>query len=420
MQRFSLYKLLLVVVIPSLLHLTCSGPSSSVPTANKAKKFLEDNILIDTHIDAPYKLKKEWRDLTQKVPERNFDYPRANKGGLDAAFMSIWINPKYQKTGTAKEEADTLIDLVEKMVRQHDKFIKVTAPEQIREFAPSDTVLLPLGIENGAAIEGQLDNLQHFYQRGVRYITLCHSKWNDISDSSYDDDRKWKGLSSFGRKVVQRMNQLGIMVDVSHITDSAFYDVMEVTQAPVIASHSSCRHFTPGWERNMSDTLIKRLAQNNGVIQITFGSAFVKTDYNKNYRQYKKKTTQYKKQHNLSRGDTALQKFKDKIKNKYSFEKATVNDVADHIDHVVDLVGVEHVGLGSDFDGVGPTLPIGLEGVGQYPNLIQELFKRGYTKSELKKICGGNLLRVWEKVEEVADTLSVQPINTSVDTGATI
>jgi len=239
----------------------------------------------------------------------------------------------------------------------------------------------------------------------VRYITLTHSKVNQICDSSYDTVRVWNGLSPFGEEVVAEMNRVGIMVDVSHISDSTFYDVMEITQAPVIASHSSVRKFVPGFERNMNDDMIKRLAENEGVIQINFGSTFVDAESREKSDKVRDHIGKWMAENNLTYQDSAAQAYIESyMKDNPAF--STVKKVADHIDHVVQLVGVDHVAFGSDFDGVGDTLPTGLKDASDYPNLIAELLERGYSEKDIEKICYGNVFRVWNEVQKVAQELS--------------
>lgn len=367
----------------------------------RAQDLAEQYIIVDGHIDVPYRLNDNWEDISQSAPGGDFDYPRAKEGGLDAPFMSIYVPVKYQETGGAKAAADSLIDMVEGIASDNpDKFAIATSPEEIETQFEKGLISLPMGIENGAAVADGLSNVQYFYDRGIRYITLAHAKDNRLSDSSYDttEDRH-DGLSEYGKNVVKEMNRLGMMVDVSHITDSAFFDVMEATEAPVVATHSSCRHFTPGFHRNMSDELIKRLAENEGVIMINFGSAFLDSTSNKSSDQVRAEISKKIEEKGLS-GEEA-----EEFRSTYfqeNFKFSTVQKVADHIDHVVDLVGVEHVGLGSDFDGVGPTLPEGLKDVSDYPNLIAELLKRGYSEKDIQKICSGNLFRVWNRVNQVA------------------
>jgi membrane dipeptidase len=261
---------------------------------------------------------------------------------------------------------------------------------------------LPMGMENGAPIEGKIENLQHFYNRGIRYITLAHSKANHISDSSYDDNRPAKGLTAFGKMLVVEMNNTGVMIDVSHISDDAFYQVMKISQVPVIASHSSARHFTPGFERNMSDEMIKLLAKNGGVIQINFGSTFISQKSIENYNLYKTARTIFMQKNNVEQDSEAVKKFTQSYREKTPFEYASLNDVLDHFDHVIKIAGIDYVGIGSDYDGVGDSLPSGLKNVSSYPNLIQGFMDRGYSEQDIAKILSGNLIRVWKQTEEYA------------------
>jgi membrane dipeptidase len=259
-----------------------------------------------------------------------------------------------------------------------------------------------MGMENGAPIEGKLANVAHFHGRGIRYITLAHSEDNHIADSSYDDGHKNRGLSRFGKKVVREMNRVGIMVDVSHVSDEAFADVIATTAVPVIASHSSCRAFTPGWERNMSDDMIRRLADNGGVIQVNFGSGFLSGELRTRREAHAEARRRFFAEHRLDEDDQDDEAAIAAWDREHPAPRGTVEDVADHIEHVVALVGHDHVGLGSDFDGVGDSLPEGLRDVSDYPNLLRVLLERGWTRENLEKLCSGNVLRVWRAVEDHA------------------
>jgi membrane dipeptidase len=373
----------------------------------KAKELAINFMIIDTHIDLPYRLEEKWEDVSGKTEEGHFDYPRAMQGGLAAAFMSIYIPAKYEETGGGKEMADKLIKLVEGIANDSpDKFAMAYSVADVTANFKKGVISFPMGMENGTGIEGDLKNLEYFYDKGIRYITLSHSKNNRICDSSYDDEPRWNGLSPFGIEVVKEMNRLGIMVDVSHITDSSFYDVIDNSLAPVIASHSSCRFFTPGWQRNMPDDMIKTLAENNGVIMINFGSSFI----NGKVREINSKTwneiDHWLIEHNLSFSDSEAKEYIDKYFAEHPSPKTYVSEVADHIDHVVELAGIDYVGLGSDFDGVR-NVPEGLSDVSMYSNLIYELLKREYTEEDVQKICSGNFLRVWKDVEETAKHLQL-------------
>ncbi len=367
----------------------------------RAEALAQQYIIVDGHIDVPYRMTVVSEDITDATAGGDFDYPRAKAGGLDAPFMSIYIPSDRQATpGASKVLADSLIDMVEGFVaRAPDKYAIATSPADVRRHHDEGLISLPMGMENGAPIEDDLANVPYFYERGIRYITLTHALDNQLSDSSYDTTRTWQGLSPLGEDVVREMNRLGMMVDVSHLSDSAFYDVLRVSRAPVIASHSSVRQWTPDWERNMDDAMIQRLAENGGVIMINFGSSFLKTAYQSQGNLIQQRLTTYLAQNNLELTSPEAYAYFTRLRSENPV--GTVQDVADHIDHVVNLVGVDHVGLGSDFDGVF-ALPEGLQDVSQYPNLIAELLRRGYSDADIEKILGGNALRVWEAVERVA------------------
>jgi len=360
--------------------------------------------IADTHIDVPYRLWDKMDDISNATEGGDFDYPRARAGGLDVVFMSIYTPWKLEGEGGSKALADSLIDLVEGFaVQAPDKFAVAHSLAETIAFVEQDKIALTLGMENGSPIESDLDNVRYFYDRGVRYITLTHSRDNHICDSSYDEsDPTWGGLSPFGRAVVAEMNRLGIMIDVSHVSDDSFYQVMELSKAPAIASHSSCRHFTPGWERNMDDDMIRLLAEKGGVIQINFGSVFINEDVRRRFYNGVDAAKAWARDNDIDSEDPRVREWRDAYFVEHPYGFADVTDVADHIDHVVEIAGVDHVGLGSDYDGVGDSLPTGLKDVSQYPNLIYELLGRGYSREDIEKVCGGNLFRVWAAVEFVA------------------
>lgn len=389
-----------VIIVAILIFASCSQQNQY---QQQARDLAQKVIIVDGHIDVPYRLKDKWVDITKSAPDRDFDYPRAKEGGLDAPFMSIYIPVEYQETGGAKAAADSLIDMMEGITNENpDKFAIATSPDDIRANFEKGIISLPMGIENGAPVGEDLSNVKHFYDRGVRYITLAHAKDNRLSDSSYDTTADThNGLSGYGVQVIKEMNRLGMMVDVSHITDSAFYDVMDATEAPVIATHSSARHFTPGFERNMSDDLIARLGENDGVIMINFGSTFLDSASQTSRERVQQEIADLIEEKELDPESDEANKFREQYFQD-NFKFSTVEKVADHIDHVVDLVGIEHVGLGSDYDGVGPTLPTGLKDASTYPNLFAELLARGYSEEDIEKIASGNIFRVWQKVDQVA------------------
>ena len=382
------------------LALISQAHAEQATASDKAIKLAKDTILIDTHIDVPYRIHNKWADVTKATDDGDFDYPRAVQGGLNAPFMSIYIpaNLEFEGKGKSYQLANQLIDSMEAIVqRAPDKFAIADSTADIKAQFKQGKMSIAMGMENGSPIEGEMKNLKHFYDRGVRYITLAHSQSNHISDSSYDIRRKWKGLSPFGKELVKEMNNIGMLVDVSHISDDAFYQVMEISKVPVIASHSSLRKYTPGFERNMNDDMLLALKKNGGVIQINFGSSFVTAQAGSWYDQLKSAKADKKKD------DTKLSKdFDAAYRAKNPFPYASLEQVLDYIDHVVELIGIDYVGIGSDYDGVGDSLPTGLKDVASYPNLVQGLMDRGYSNKDIKKILSGNMLRVWQQAEAYA------------------
>lgn len=379
-----------------------SQKTSASPTAIKAQELAHKYIITDGHVDLPYRLKitnfrleKQFTGIPVESKEGDFDFVRAKKGGLDAPFMSIYI-PSDKNTGEAKLLADSLINMVSYIAREKPKYFEIAkSPEDVKRIVAAGKIALPMGMENGSPITA-IEDVAAYRAKGISYVTLTHAKDNDISDSSYDTTQTWKGLSPFGKEVVREMNRVGIMVDVSHISDMAFYDVMKITQVPVIASHSSARAFTPDWERNMSDEMLKVLKENGGVIMVNFGSTFLDPNLGDYRTEAKAKLKEKLEAKGLSGKEL------DEAVNKVVFQDikaySDVKRVADHIDHIVKVAGIDHVGLGSDFDGVGENLPVGLKDVSHYPNLIEELLKRGYSDTDIEKICSGNAFRVWSKV----------------------
>lgn len=371
-----------------------------------AQRLAQDAVVVDTHIDAPYNLIEHWADLGGAVPKRHFDYPRARQGGLDVAFMSIYTSAGDDESGQAWQKAQMQIDAVEALVQRHpDKFALLRSPADVEKLRAGGRVLLALGMENGGPLGDDLANVAKFHARGVRYITLAHSRSNRLSDASYEARRPLGGLSPFGEKVVAEMNRLGMMVDVSHLSDDAVRDVLRVSRAPVIASHSALRHFTPGFERNLSDDLVREIAAKGGVVQIAFGTAFVS-------RQAADDTLAFFRELDALRARNARaaaegrpveseDAFEAEWEKRHPVPRVGLEVVLDHIDRAVELAGVDHVGIGSDFDGV-TALPTGLQSVADYPNLVAGLQARGYGDADIRKILGGNLLRVWREVEAAA------------------
>lgn len=374
-----------------------------------AEQIAQDSLILDSHIDVPYRL---WRQHLEGLEiddisgstDGDFDFIRARKGGLNVPFFSIYLPASTQEDGTSHQMANELIDMVEDIVTLYPKkFILINSVADLGSITKKNIVGIALGMENGAPIQGDLSRVQYYFDRGIRYITLTHSKTNHISDSSYDENIQWHGLSEFGKSLIEEMNKVGIMVDISHVNDEAFYQAIEISQVPVIASHSSLRYFTPGFERNVDDAMLSKLAEKGGVIQINFGSSFI----SKRPRDYLVKMNSFLESRlgqNLEEvSEQDIRETRNEFIANNPYPYASLEEVLDHFDRVVQLVGIDHIGIGSDYDGVGDTLPVGLKDVSTYPALIQGLLERGYSRKDIQKILGGNLIRVWKEVEEYAE-----------------
>jgi len=372
----------------------------------RAAKLHREAIVVDTHIDTPQRFLDEDFDLTPRDPKGHIDLPRMKEGGLDAGFMSIYVDMRRHQGLEATRRALQLIDSVNQQVARHpDQLVLATSAADVRRAHKQKKIALLMGMEGGTPIADDLRLLRLFYQLGVRYMTLTHGLANNWADSSTDEP-KHNGLTDFGKEVVREMNRLGMLVDISHVSDKAFYDALEISQAPMIASHSSCRALCKH-PRNMTDEMIKALAAKGGVIQINYHIGFLDQTYADAYEKIAPElrarmralAEQYKDDdHALSEAREAL--FKDY---QAQLPKVSWERVVEHVDHAVRLVGPDHVGLGSDFDGA--TMPEGLNDVSYLPRLTQALLDRGYREKDIKKILGGNTLRVLEEAERVAARL---------------
>jgi membrane dipeptidase len=384
----------LLAVLAALIPLTASAADRLDEAAGELARRA---LIVDTHIDVPYRLSERWEDVTGRTENGEFDYVRAREGGLDVPFMSIYTPAESEAEGTSFQLANVLIDNVEALVgRAPDRFAVVRSPAEAREAFAAGKVGLALGMENGSPIAGELENVAFFRDRGVSYITMAHSLSNHLSDSSYDDERKWKGLSPFGKEVVAEMNRLGVMVDVSHLSDDAFWQVLELSKVPVIASHSSARHFTPGFERNMSDEMIKAMAAKGGLIMMNFGSSFLTEPANQWFDDMDAARAAWLDAHGYDEHSPERSKFNQRYREENPFPYAGMDDLMAHFTHVIELVGIDYVGIGSDFDGVGDSLPEGMKDVSFYPNLVRRFLELEYPVADIEKVLGGNLLRVWQ------------------------
>ncbi|MCS7081849.1 MAG: dipeptidase [Bacteroidetes bacterium] len=337
-------------------------------------------------------------------PRVHTDLPRMIEGGQDAPFLSIWVAADYARTpGASARRAHRLIDTVLAQIRRHpDRVELATSYEDVIRIVRSGKIAALMGLEGGHALENSLDTLRSFYRRGVRYVTLTHTNTNGWCDSSQDTAR-WGGLNELGRQMVREMNRLGMLIDISHISDAALEDVLEVTEAPVIASHSSCRALTH-IPRNLSDDQLRAIARNGGVVMINIGSDFVNPAYTEAFWRAvaERVRTRY-------RGDfrTRMWVALREVKQEQGIGEPTLEDVLDHIEHVRRVAGVDHVGWGTDFDGV-PSLPKGLEDVTKLPWITYGLLKRGWSEEEIYKFWGANVLRVMRQAEAVARRLQAE------------
>ena len=395
-----------IIALLTMTASTVAAREEPVDLASTANMIAQQHMLIDTHIDVPERLRENWEDVTRATAEGDFDYPRAHKGGLNIPFMSIYTPAESEAEGTSYQLANQLIDSVEALAwRAPGKFTVVKTSSDAEKAMRRGLIGLAMGMENGSPLDGKLENVAFFKARGISYITLTHSLSNQISDSSYDDNHQWNGLSPFGREVVVEMNRQGIMVDISHVSDEAFWQVLKISEVPVIASHSSARHFTPGFERNMTDEMIRAMADKGGVIQINFGSSFLTEPAMTWYEQMDEARDAFLAANELEELDDP-DAFRESYRAEHPFPFASMEDIVANIQHVIGLVGVEHVGIGSDFDGVGDSLPVGMKDVSEYPNLIEALLKLEYSVEDIAKIMGGNLMRVWRAAEKHAQGAS--------------
>ena len=371
---------------------------------------------IDTHCDTPMLMVKPGFSVRSenKAPESRVDLPRMKKGGLDAMFFAVFTGQKPRTEANYKSTyvlANQMLDSIHSMLI-HDSDLATLAlkADDLAKIEKTGKRAIYIGMENGFPLAKDISRVEEFYKRGVRYITLCHSYHNDICDSSSDSKpAEHNGVSDFGKQVIAEMNRLGMMVDVSHASDKSFFDAIQLSKAPVIASHSSVRAIALH-NRNMTDEMIKTLAAKGGVIQICLLDEYIKNPDTTTVKFHRMK--QLHKRYSASDKMTetekeALYKEWNEVEAMDQDKLPTVKNLCDHIDYVKKLVGVDYVGIGSDFDGGGGLLDCA--DVSQFPNITRELLRRGYTENEIRKIWGGNLLRVFREVEKVSEKIRTNP-----------
>ncbi|HEY1343006.1 MAG TPA: dipeptidase [Bryobacteraceae bacterium] len=377
-------------------------------TDDEVMRVHNSAILIDTHNDITSST-VAGLDLGQPNTTHMTDIARMKKGGMGAQFFAIYVSATYVEGNHAANRALQMIDTVRyDIVGKHpDDFMLALTADDIRRAHDQHKIAALMGIEGGHAIEDSLRLLRDFYGLGVRYMTLTHSNSNHWADSSGDPNRPNNGLSAFGKEVVREMNRLGMIVDISHVADKTFWDALETSSAPIFASHSSCRALSPA-PRNVTDEMIRALAQKGGVVQINLSCDFLNPEVEKANRatadQRRKVRDQLAQKYagdpeGLSRAMTEARRAVGG-----SDQRATLADVVKHIDHVVEIAGVDAVGLGSDFDGIG-CAPVDLDSVDKWPNLTRALLEEGYTAAEIRKIYGENTLRLMSAVERTARSM---------------
>ena len=405
--------ILLFLMIIVLSDLNCSKEKKELSIQEKAANIHSRVLTLDSHTDTPLRFYKKNYDLGVKHnPKRGkIDFPRMKEGGQDAVFFAVFIGqgPRTpKKNQMAKEKALRIFKAVHENVNKYPEFAELAySPNDAYRLEKEGRHAVYMGIENGYPIGKDISNIKQFYDLGARYITLSHTKNNDICDSSTDPKGpEFNGLSKFGEKVVKEMNRLGMMVDVSHISDDAFFDVLKITKTPVIASHSCARAICDN-PRNVTDSMLTAIKENGGVVQVCIYNGYVKylPPNPPKEEAVRKLLVKYNYFEDLNEDD--YNKAVDEwyaMEKEYPEEQATVSDVVDHIDHIVKIAGIDHVGIGTDFDGGG-----GIDGcndVSEMGNITLELVKRGYTEEDITKIWGGNFMRVFRKVEKTAKSLN--------------
>ncbi len=387
-------------VIVFLLLTSAAENNNDSVLLSKAEKICRESIVLDAHIDWPEWLTRYSENISGKAATGDFDYYRAYKGGLNAAFSVAYISARLnEKKGRLM--LDSMVNIVHSYIKTYpDKFAAAFSPADVRHNFRKNLISLPLCVENGSLIGNDLSYISYLKEKGIVYITLNHNKSNNLGDANLDKNRIWNGLSPFGRQAVSEMNRLGIIIDISHSSDSTAYQAIRLSTAPVIASHSGCRTLTPGFERNLSDNLIKEIARKKGLIMVYFYSTFIDPQCRRNARLLLEWCRKNNVNINSVRGIAVAESFP-----KTGPVKSYSSVVADHIEHIIRIAGIDYVGIGSDFSGMGPFQPYDLPDVSAYKTLVYELLKRGFSENDIKKILGENFLRVWDEVLSSAESI---------------
>jgi membrane dipeptidase len=376
------------------------------PVATDPLSIHRRAIIVDMHADTTQRLVDENVDLQKQLSDGHLDAVRAKAGGLDAQFFSIWVDPDLFGAGGASaiKRADVQIEAVRNLAAKHpDTWELATTAEDVRRISAGGKIAALMGLEGGYAIDNKIENVERYYQMGVRYMSGAWSVSTDWAGSSGDETGKTRGLTDFGKQVIREMNRLGMMVDVSHLSDKAFWDIVNTSTKPVIATHSGCRAIT-NVPRNLTDEMIVALAKTGGVVNVIFYPEHIEPGYSAKKKKVDAEIAALvQRASDEQKGDAAQKKLaRDRVRAEEYLKRlppVSVSRIVDHIDHVVKLAGIDHVGVGSDFDGV-QVVPADLSSVADLPNLTKELLKRGYSEGDIDKILGGNMLRVMEETQK--------------------
>jgi membrane dipeptidase len=398
--------IVLLLSLATLLSSQSPGRHKRTVTDAEVQRVHRSAILIDTHNDVT-SATVAGLDLGKPNTDHMTDVPRMKKGGMGAQIFAVYVAASYVEGNHAANRTLQMIDTVRHDIieRYPNDFVFAGTAADIRRAHQQGKMAALLGIEGGHAIEDSPRLLRDFYDLGVRYMTLTHSNSNHWADSSGDTNKPNNGLSPLGKEIVAEMNRIGMIVDISHVSDKTFWDALEVSKAPIFASHSSCRALSPA-PRNMTDEMIAALAKKHGVVQINFSCDFLNPEVFAANQAVREKTQTLREELIKKYADdpNGIQRAMREARNSaggVSEKRATLADVVRHINHVVEIAGVDSVGLGSDFDGIG-CAPEGLDSVDKWPNLTRALLEEGYTAPEIRKIYGGNTLRLMEDVERAA------------------
>ena len=393
--------------------LACVLPvSAQTVVSKKALEIQNSAIVVDTHADTPQRFLDENYDIGSTDPEDHghISLDKAKAGNLGAEFFSIWVEPETNQDHFARHTLDLIDSVYEQAARHPDRMMMAFSVADIERAHREHKLAALLGIEGGHSIENDIHLLRDFYRLGVRYMTLSWSNTNEWADSSGDISNPkvehHNGLTDGGKQIVLEMNRLGMLVDISHVADKTFYDAIATTKAPVIASHSSARALT-NHPRNMTDDMLRAVAKNGGVVQVNFYNAFIDENYRRAAEAQAKERDAAVKAYDdrqKAAGKTVTYLDNDRIEREWAAKipRPPLSSLIDHIDHVAKVAGIDHVGLGSDFDGVSGATPEGIDSAADLPKITQALLDRGYHAEEIRKILGGNLLRVFADAERIS------------------